>query len=156
MQTGLWRSELGACVEKGRGRVGGSVMLKLPSAHNDDDINNGLLHQSLFPLEDGNALFGRGRIPFLLAVSLPVAWKCVFHLPLGCALHKCRWNPAAPPSPKWSFNGTVCTGAGKLYGALPPSMRTSPQSIRQAPSPASADDPKTPLERQSELFMYLL
>lgn len=35
-------------------------------------------------------------------------------------------------------------------------MRTSPQSIRQAPSPASADDPKTPLEMQSELFMYLL
>lgn len=23
---------------------------------------------------------------------LPVAWKCVFHLTLGCALHKCRWN----------------------------------------------------------------
>lgn len=43
----------------------------------------------------------------------------------------------------------------ELYGALPLSMRTSPQSIRQAPSPASADDPKTPSERQSELFMYI-
>lgn len=32
----------------------------------------------------------------------------------------------------------------ELYGALPPSMRTLPQSIRQAPSPASADDPKNP------------
>lgn len=109
MQTGLWRSELGGvgapqCWNCHR-------LITMMISIMDYFINR----RSLLKMEM-RCWEGTDGFLFFFLSPFPVAPKCAFHLTLECALHKCRWNSPAPPSSKWSFNGTVCTGAGNSMG----------------------------------------